>query len=508
MKKFLIFCIFFEVFASLAAFSDEMNVVIYKREYALDAHVSSLSSEAELLSALNEGLISYDAQGLSPVFSLASSCKSSRDKKRWTFFIREGATFSDGSPIKAENVRRSWLALLKRKGAPYSSFLDIIEGAKEFREGKAGENAVEIRSVGDKEVHLLLKTPAPYLLNILCMPAFAVLSGKKGVYSGAFVLSEKSEDKIVIEKNKNYYDAENVKLERVTFFLSDDVEKNAYMFNMGEADWVASSVDTAKVLSKDFNVFSVSPQFGTDFLYFKVREGSFWSKKEARVALLEAIDWEKLREKSIFKAKTLIHPINGYGELEGYEYTDRNYAASLMKKLKGSGEVTLTLCVLEGTRRDLIEVFREACRALGVKLVIKEVDFERYINPADVEADLIPCTWIGDFNDPLAFLELFRSTSTINLGGYSNEKFDCILEESNFLSGESRMRTLERAENLLLDDYMIVPIEHPVSFNVIDLREIGGWYTNLFNFHPLKSIYRKSASKKGNGNSVIVRGDL
>lgn len=504
MKKIPVFFLISAIFVSFAA-TDEINVAIYKRNYEINPHLSSLASEAELLSALNEGLTSYDAESLSPTFALAESAKCSRDKKRWTFVLRKNAAFSDGSPVTALDVRRSWLALIETKGAPYSSFLDIIEGAKEFREGKGSEREVEIRAVGEKEVHLILKTPSPHLLNILCMPAFAVLSGKKDVYSGAFVLKSRDEEKIVLEKNPHYFDAENVKLSRAVFFLSDDDEKNAYMFNTGEIDWIASSVDANKVLTKDFNPISVSPQFGTDFLYFKVREGSFWGKREAREALFEAIDWEKLREKSIFKAKTLIHPINGYGNLEGYDYTDRAYAARLMKKISGSGEITLTLCVLEGTRTTLIDVIREACDVVGVKLNVEEVSFERYINPVDVEADLIPCTWIGDFNDPLAFLELFRSSSTVNMSGYSNAEYDAVLEKSNFLTGDERFRMLEKAENLLLDDYIVVPIEHPVSFNVIDLREIGGWFPNNFDVHPLKKLYRKSSSKGRKTNAVIVR---
>ena len=112
------------------------TVIFSDHKLDLNPYTANFKTEAQVLNGIYEGLYDYNPQTLEPIHALAESEKVSRDKKRWTFTIREGATFSDGSPVTAQDFKNSWLTLLKTPNAAFASFLDCVDGAEEFREGK------------------------------------------------------------------------------------------------------------------------------------------------------------------------------------------------------------------------------------------------------------------------------------------------------------------------------------------------------------------------------------
>ena len=121
-----------------------LTVTAPVHSYNLNPHTASYNSEAQILSGLFEGLFSYDPVTLEPQYAIAVSYKISRDSKRWTFTLREDALFSDGTPVTAESVKKSWLKLLRTPGAPYASLFDIIKGASDFRTGNGSEENIAI----------------------------------------------------------------------------------------------------------------------------------------------------------------------------------------------------------------------------------------------------------------------------------------------------------------------------------------------------------------------------
>ncbi|MDR3167241.1 MAG: ABC transporter substrate-binding protein, partial [Treponema sp.] len=119
------------------AIRDELMVALSKGDgVELDFRKSYLASEAQLFTALYEGLFSYHPFTMEPVPALAARWVVSEDKKQWTFTIRENARYWNGDPVQAEDFRKAWISLLEpAKESPYSSLFDIIEGARDFRTG-------------------------------------------------------------------------------------------------------------------------------------------------------------------------------------------------------------------------------------------------------------------------------------------------------------------------------------------------------------------------------------
>ncbi len=477
------------------------TIVCSPLDYNLNPHTATYSAEAQILTGLYEGLFSYNPVTLEPDCAIAESFRTSRDKRRWTFILRADAAFSDGARITARDFAESWLDLLSDPAAPYSSLLDIVRGAREYRTGRGAREDVAITAADDSTLKVQLTSPTPHLPKILCMTAFAAVNKNPAVSSGPFYLAERTGDTFTLRKNPNYHDRQNTRLEQITIVQRADGAESAHLFNTGEADWISGAGDVSKILLKDS--VHIAAEFATEYLFFKIngRADSVWSRADFRAALLEAVPWDELRAGLFVPAATLVYPLHGYPSVQGYSYTDPDEAASLMKKAREDASVPadekLSLVFAVSGSEFMTkeaEILRKAWEPLGVDLETVEIPVGQYLaGIPDTAADLFSYTWIGDFADPVAFLELFRGGSTLNVTGWSDGEYDRLLGEAAFLTDEKRLDTLAQAEQRLLDSALILPIQHPVSLNIIDLNSCGGWASNSFDIHPMKFLYRKKA---------------
>ena len=477
-----------------------INICAGLHPYDMNPHTAFFTAEAQLFTGLYEGLFSYDPATLEPVAALCKQHKVSRDKKRWTFVLRDDAKFSDGSPITSSHVKSSWLTLLATPDAPFASLFDCVEGARDYRLGKADASSVRIDIRDDHTLVVHLEEPAGHFSKILCHHAFSVVGENPSVYSGAFVLESYDESGISLVKNSHYWDAKSVKAPAIRITLSDDYGENSFRFNNGEFDWIQGNADLAKIIDK--SKLQVGAEFGTMYLFFKER-GSVWSKKEFRQALLEAIPYDKLRENYNVKAETLIYQLPGYPSVSGFSDYDPDDAKTLMhdarKKYGVADDEKLALVfatTTEESTKKWGEILKAAWEPLGVDFQVQTTPTDRYnASIPSWKADLFHYSWIADFSDPLAFLELFRGDSSLNVANFKNESFDELVKDGSSCEElYERYKTMARAEQLLLDECVIIPISHPISAHLIDLNTIGGWKVNSLDLHPLKYLYVKSES--------------
>jgi len=499
----------------------QTNFIIVEpaRGHVLNPHITAYSSDSQILTGLYEGLFSYNPLTLEPQYAIASDYKISRDKKRMTFTIRSNAKFSNGEKITAESVRASWLKLLATEQAPYASLLDIIRGAADFRKGLCTISEVGIYALDENTLAVYLTTPANYLPKVLCHSAFSVIHNDTNVFSGPFVLAEQTETAYVLKKNPEYWDNSNTHLEQITFVQSADMDQNTYMYNTGAADWVVTDINVQKLLNS--SAIQMQAEFGTAYYFFKtsaakpcdeygVKKLSVWDYPEFRNAIMEIIPWDVLRSNALVPATTYVYPLAGYPTVEGFNYTDKLEAKIKMKDARKKYDILeeqilpltfeLTEYVLSEEKLNLL---KESFAELNVELIVNIIDANQYLSGVKTStSDLFAYTWIGDFADPLAFLELFHSTSTLNDSGWKSSTYDELLEKAAVVSDLERYKLLAEAETILLDEAMIIPLYHPVSFNVINLSEVGGWANNAFDIHPLKYIYKKTPVTKKSDNVV------
>lgn len=483
---------------------DQRNLVIldYPHEYDLNPQTASYSSEAQILTGLYEGLFSYNPNTLEPENAICSSYTISRDKKRWTFTLRDDAKFSDGEPITANSIRESWLKLLSTPDAPFASLLDCISGAEEFRTGKGSADQVRISARDNKTLVVHLREPAEHLPSILCHHSFCAVSSKPDVYSGPFMLKFFRNGVLKMIKNPYYHDATSVVIPGITIVQTDNAEENTHLYNIGVVDWLTADVDANKILNSES--VHVNADFGTTYLFFKNR-GTIWDNKELRQALLEAVPYVKLRSMFSIPASTLVYPLSGYPTVAGLQDYDQEDAILLMQdaRKKAGLPQDKTLDIIFGiydspVMRYWAQTLKDAWKPLGVNLITQTTSVEDY-NPSISywNADIFAYSWIGDYADPLAFLELFRGKSTLNVANYSSDEYDALLSEAALTTTPSeRYKLLSKAEQVLLDDSMIIPISHSVSLNIINLYNIGGWQSNPLDIHPYRYLYIRRNRKR------------
>ena len=316
-------------------------------------------------------------------------------------------------------------------------------------------------------------------------------------YSGAFYIESYENYILTLKKNPNYWGKDGVIIPGITFIQSDNEDANAYDFNQGKADWVKANTSVAKILNPQ-NLY-IAAVFGTSFLFFK--QNNFpWNIAEFRQALLEALPYDELRKNYSVKAKTFIYPLTGYPKVEGIEDYDLDFAKELMSEARKKNGISQTekIKIVFGISQekfmyDLAEQLKKAWEPLGVELVTQATPSNRYANSIEAwNADLFSYSWIGDFADPMAFLEMYRSSSSLNVSGFKNDEFDKMLLDSDLETNEySRYEILSKAEQFLLNQNVIIPLAHSIEVHLIDLNVIGGWTTNALDIHPLKNLYIK-----------------
>ncbi|MDR2897902.1 MAG: peptide ABC transporter substrate-binding protein [Spirochaetaceae bacterium] len=478
----------------------EFVIVDSVQNFDLNPHTATYASEAQLLTGLSEGLFSYDPQTLEPLPAIAETYHVSEDKLVWTFTIREGTKFSNGDAITAETVRDSWMTLLSPdKKAPYASLLDCISGAEAYRTGNAAAEKVMIRARDTRTLEVTLNSPAEHFSKILCHHAFSAVSPKQDVWSGPFTIASRTADEIILTKNEQYWDAANTALPSIKFLITQDLQHATYMYNIGTAHWLCDTIDYQRILAPD--TIHVAPLFATEYLFFRIDDTSPWNNPDLRNALVKAVPWETLREAYIIPAETMIFPLNGYPRVKGLAEQDMDEALRLLEKAgygiptgensgKARPKLVINIPSYDSYSKQL-ELLTAAWSDLGIIVEAVSTDSALYqdaIKTAD--ADIFLYIWIGDFADPLAFLELFRGSSSLNETGWKNDDYEKLLAEAAKLTDPSkRYKKLAEAEQLLLDSGIVLPLSHTVSVNVIELLEIGGWYENALDIHPLKHLF-------------------
>jgi peptide/nickel transport system substrate-binding protein/oligopeptide transport system substrate-binding protein len=487
---------------------EQLTVVMSKGEVELDPRKSFIASEAQVFTALYEGLFSYHPLTMEPVPGAAEKWEVSEDKKTWTFTIRESARYWNGDTVKAEDFRSAWISLLDpKRESPYSSLFDVIRGAREYRTGAAADpSGIGIKVEGNKTLIVSLTSPASFFPSMLCHHSFSPVhpslvnnenwSGKSLLSNGPFYLSKMESsgevpDRIVLLKNSHYWDSRRVSLNQIDLRYIEDPDEATAMWNSGEARWISGDLNLDTLTDRSGIV--VNTLFATHYYFIRSAEKP-WTDYRLRRALILALPWENMREGHYLPATTLIYPIMGYPEVEGLESTDLEEALRLLEEAgfpKGEGLPELVIRITPATEAARIGELMAVTwkEKLGVPVRIEVVPYRQYFQAMKAPGYGVgSSTWIGDFADPYTFLQMWRKDSNLNDARLDDADYEELMEKSMSQEGEERLTTLAEAEKLLLDRGTVIPISYSPALNIIDTGELDGWYPNALDIHPFKYL--------------------
>ncbi|MDR2518382.1 MAG: peptide ABC transporter substrate-binding protein [Spirochaetaceae bacterium] len=486
---------------------DALTITFSSGDVELDVRKSFLSSEAQLFTALYEGLFSYHPVTMDAVPAAASQWSVSEDKKQWTFTIRPNARYWNGDPVEAEHFRSAWLSLLNPEHqSPYSSLFDIIEGARDYRTGKLKDPSRV--GVAAKDKHTLvvrLTDPAAFFRSMLCHHSFSPIhpsmlekknwSVAPPLSNGPFYIAEHRDTQMILLKNESYWDARNVALNKLVVKFTEDGQEAAALWNTGEARWVSGDVDIDGLT--DRSGIMVNPMFATHYYFIRSAEKP-WNDYRVRRALSLALPWDEIRRGYYLPAKTLVYPIAGYPQVRGIEAADTETARRLLSEAgypKGAGLPALVIKITPAHEAERVgSLMAQAWMGdLGVPVKITVVPFGQYFQALKQnDYGVGSTTWIGDFADPYTFLQMWRRDSNLNDAGYNDADYEKLIDRSMMEEGMQRMETLAEAEKLLLERGSVLPIYYSPALNIVDVDEIDGWYPNALDIHPFKYLSFKA----------------
>ncbi len=271
----------------------------------LDQAHTSINIEAFILKDLYEGLTVYDAAG-KIIPGVAETWELSDDGTVYTFKLRADAKWSDGSPVTAEDFVFSFRRVEDPKtAAGYANILFPIKNAEKVNKGELPTDQLGVKAVDEKTVEITLERPTPFFLELLAhqtaLPVSKASVEKNGndfvkpgvmVSNGAFTLTAHvPNDSLTVVKNANYWDAANVKLDKVIFYPIDDQAASVRRFEAKEMDLVYNfSADQIDRLRKSYDdQVHVSPSLATYYYAFDTRQAPY-NDVRVRQALSMAVD--------------------------------------------------------------------------------------------------------------------------------------------------------------------------------------------------------------------------
>ncbi len=491
----------------VGADDQEIAIAISDSDLELNPLYAYVVTEAQVLTGLHEGLVSYNPLTLDPVPGIARNWSMSEDKRTYTFDLRRDARFSNGDRVTAGDVRATWLALLDLgEDAPYAGLFDIIEGAREYRRGESDDpETVGVRTPDNLTLEVELRQPAGHFINMIAHHSFGVLhpdmldsrdhnNPESFIGNGPFVLSELSSERLVLEKNSEYWAQAAVESDRIVFRrFGDSLEATDEYFH-GDVDWNAGPI-AFETIADDRHLV-VNSMFGTTFYYIRA-EKEPWDDRRVRRALALLLPWDEIRDEDAYFSPThrLVPGIAGYPEVEGLRERDPDEAMRLLEEAgypEGEGLPDPLIRIPGGADAERISaLMKEAWESIDLETEVETVPFPAYFDAAgETGVTVGQFSWIGDYSDPLTFLQLFVSDSNLNEAGLDDAEYDALIDEAIPLEGTERFERMAQAEQRLLESGTVLPVSHSAAFNLIDLDSVEGWFPNALDIHPVRYLRR------------------
>jgi oligopeptide transport system substrate-binding protein len=499
-----------------------------KFETGSDTWVFAISGEPETLDigkmrgvneffiAMNlfEGLVEYPKGEGPMVPAAAEKWTVSDDGLTYTFTLRQGLKWTNGDPVTAEDFRYSWLRVLDPATAsPYAEQLWIVQGGRAFSEGSnKNPDSVAVKALDPRTLQVKLEYVAPYFLELCAFQTYRPVHRKTVeqfgdqwtrpehmVSNGPFKLSAwVPNDKLVLEKDPSYWDAANVKLNKVVVLPIQENTTAVNLYESGKLDWTGAvdlpAIQMASLAHrKDYHE---EPKLGSYFYRVNVTRKPF-DNIQVRKALSLAIDRDavvKVIKNGFTPAASYVPKMPGYEPVKsGLDFDPEKARKVLAEAGYPDGKDFPTVRILYNTEQNhkkVAEMIQQMwSRNLGIHVELVNQEWKVYLkSQQDLDYDVSRSGWIGDYHDPMTFLDIFTSGNGNNNTGWADKEYDGLLEKARHEpDAQKRTALLTQAETILMDRGPVVPIEFYASAFLLN-PAVKGFEPQALDLHPAKYI--------------------
>lgn len=468
-----------------------------------------------VINAVFEGLCRKDKEGL-PVPGAAGHWDISEDKLTYTFYIRKDAKWYNGTSVTAKDFKDAWMRALDpepqfHEPAYMANLFFCIKGAEAYAYGEGKPEDVAIDVVDDRTLRVTLVQPTPYFLDLVCNSVYMPVNkeffdqqifGDVSKYgteaetilgNGPFMVEEWNHDEsIVLKKNDAYWNSDKISLEEIEFKMIKDNTAAINSFKSGEIDMVEVTDHLLANELKNSNSRVETYNAGIVQYITMNNEDPVLCNVNIRKSLSYALDRKTLVEKVVNdgskEAFGFVSPIVGghegkfrkqAGDL--FKDNDIDTARKLLKKgldelgLSEMPKTTFLINDQDISKRDA-QVLQDMWeKSLGVDIELQVMSFDAMTEKMlskDYQMALL--VWAADYNDPLAYLDVFSSKSFYNVAYYYNKEFEELFDRSIYETDEKkRMDLLLKAEKIAIDDMAVCPLYFVANSYVVKSRVKG-----------------------------------
>ena len=487
---------------------------------SLDPHKVESDVEFNIISDMFDGLVAVKPDGtIEP--RLAASWE---NKGNWIFHLREGITWSDGTPITAQDVVWSWQRLVDPKTAsPYASYLGNmnIVNAGDIAEGKKAPDTLGVKALDDKTLEITLTQPTAAFLPMLAHPSLVALDKtlvtrfaekwtkpEHFVSSGPYTLSQWIvNERIVGKRNPRYWDDAHTVINQVTYLPISSEAADVNRYRAGEIDITSTvPINQFALLKKTMpEQLNVSPHLATYYYELNTTRPPF-NDARVRRALNMALDKEIIAEKVLGQGQRpawlVSQPEIGGITLKNPEYASwpREKRIAEAKKLlaeAGFGDdhplsFNLLYNTSESHQRIAIAAASMWKKNLGVEAKLQNQEWKTMLDAKRTgDFDAVRYAWIADYDDATTFLNNYRTGDSSNTSRYSNPAYDAaLLNAAKAPDIAARGRYYQQAEDLLAQDVPSIPVYHYVRSHLVK-PWVGGFTPDRLGYYFTKDMYIK-----------------
>ncbi len=451
----------------------------------LDPAAAGDAASAAVIAQLFEGLTATGPDQ-APRPALAERWELRDEGRTVVFSLRDGLTFSDGTPLLADDVRRSWLRLLDPAApSPLSSLLFDVEGARAYAEGRGSADGVGIAADG-RTLAVRLTRPGGDFPSIAASPSLAVVPpavgsdpavlqpGSHFVGSGAYTLAESTKDGLRLRANDRYW-AGVPAIADVTLVSDLGGRSPVDVFSAGELDWTpvgafdASWIEYDPTLGPSLRRWA---DLAVTYYGFETRRPPF-DDARVRRAFATAVNWQRIVELSdgsaALPATSMVPPgIPGRSDRSFVPAFDPAAARRLLVEAGYADPAAFPAVTLVTAGAGYDEAILAQLREnLGVTVNFEALDFETLFGRlgSTDSPDMWALSWIADYPSPNDFLGiLLGSGQPNNYGGWSNAGFDEAIAAGSATTDPAAARAgYDAAQAVLRDEVPTIPVSYGVS---------------------------------------------
>ena len=491
--------------------AQELTFVLSNEPDGIDPTVTNNSFAQCILANCFEGLVTYDATG-SIVGGAAETWDISDDGLVYTFHLRDGLKWSDGSDLTAEDFVYSLQRVLTpATTAQYVSMVTgYVKNAQEFYDGTATADELGVKAVDAQTLEITLIQPTSFFIDLVSMwcydpvqKATIEANGDRWtaaadtyICNGPFKMTQlKMGEGYVLEKNENYWDAANVSLEKLTFRFILDSATALTAYESGEVDGIRSipTADYARLKAAGAGIQTV-PNYGTVYYNINCAKAPY-DNVLVRKALNLAIDRQALIDNVVqlnaTPAYSFLAPgysVGGMDITKGRETFDLSATANVEAAQKaladagypgGEGFPTLRLSYYsDDTVKKVVEAMAEMLKNnLGIDVEISSNDWAIYyesVQSGNYEVGAMG--WSADYLNPMSFLPLFKTGDSTNTAFYSNPDYDKLVDKVMTTTDPVAAAELTlQADALASKEYCCLPLYYKTN-DFLMKDYVSGYY--------------------------------